>query len=77
MMTSGVGNGNLLQYSCLDNSMNSGAWWATVHEVTKRHNCVTKHSHGMHTPQHPHPDLYPKKLGFLTREIGLFFSVKR
>ena len=28
-------NGNLLQYSCLENSMDGGAWWATVHGVTK------------------------------------------
>ena len=27
------GNGNLLQYSCLENSMDRGAWWATVHGV--------------------------------------------
>ena len=31
----GEGNGNLLQYSCLDNSMDRGAWWATVHGVEK------------------------------------------
>ena len=31
----GVGSGNLLQYSCLENSMDSGAWWARVHEVSK------------------------------------------
>ena len=31
----GEGNGNPLQYSCLENSMDRGAWWATVHEVTK------------------------------------------
>ena len=31
----GVENGNLLQYSCLENSMGRGAWWATVHGVTK------------------------------------------
>ena len=29
-------NGNLLQYSCLGNPMDRGAWWATVHGVTKR-----------------------------------------
>ena len=29
------GNGNPLQYSCLENSMDQGAWWATVHGVTK------------------------------------------
>ena len=27
----GVENGNPLQYSCLDNSVDRGAWWATVH----------------------------------------------
>ena len=31
----GEGNVNLLQYSCLGNTMNRGAWWATVHGVTK------------------------------------------
>ena len=31
----GEGSGNALQYSCLDNSMDRGAWWATVHGVTK------------------------------------------
>ena len=29
------GNGNPLQYSCLENPMDRGAWWATVHGVTK------------------------------------------
>ena len=33
--SSGEGNGNPLQYSCLENSMDRGAWWATVHGVTK------------------------------------------
>ena len=31
----GVGNGNTLQYSCLENSMDRGAWQATVHGVAK------------------------------------------
>ena len=31
----GEGNGNPLQDSCLENSMDKGAWWATVHGVTK------------------------------------------
>ena len=31
----GEGNGNPLQYSCLENSMDGGAWWATVHRVAK------------------------------------------
>ena len=31
----GEGNGNPLQYSCLENSMDRRAWWATVHGVAK------------------------------------------
>ena len=31
----GEGNGNPLQYSCLKNPMDGGAWWAAVHEVAK------------------------------------------
>ena len=31
----GEENGNPLQYSCLQNPMDRGAWWATVHGVTK------------------------------------------
>ena len=31
----GGGHGNPLQYSCLENPMDRGAWWATVHGVTK------------------------------------------
>ena len=37
------GNGNPLQYSCLGNPMDRGAWWPTVRGVTKvRHDLVTK-----------------------------------
>ena len=39
------GNGNPLQYSCLENPMDRGAWWATVHEVTKSQTPLS-----MHTP---------------------------
>ena len=31
----GEGTGYPFQYSCLENSMDKGAWWATVHRVTK------------------------------------------
>ena len=33
--SSGEGNGYPLQYSCLENSMDRGAWWVTVHGVAK------------------------------------------
>ena len=33
--SAGVGNGNPLQYSCLENPMDRGAWQVTVHEIPK------------------------------------------
>ena len=39
----GVGNGNPLQYSCLENSMDRGAWWATVHRVSKSWTRLSMH----------------------------------
>ena len=35
MWQAGEGNGNPLQYSCLENCMDGGAWWAAVHGVMK------------------------------------------
>ena len=41
--SAGEGNGNALQYSCLENPMNRGAWCATAHGITKvRHNLATQ-----------------------------------
>ena len=40
--SSGEGNGNPLQYSCLDNSLDRGAWWAPVHGVESD---MTKQAH--------------------------------
>ena len=47
-----VGNGNPLQYSCLDNSMDRGAWWATVHGVVKSCTRLTipHQDQGVNTP---------------------------
>ena len=42
-------HGNLLQYSCLDNLMDGGAWQATVHRVTKNQTRLKQLStHSMH-----------------------------
>ena len=40
----GEGNGNPLHYSCLENPMDRGAWWDTVHGVAKRCNRATEHT---------------------------------
>ena len=51
----GGGHGNILQYSCLGNPMNRGAWWATVHGVAKSKMRLSAHVHvcaHTHTPTH-------------------------
>ena len=40
----GGGQGNPLQYSCLENLMDRGAWWATEHGVTKRQTRLSPHT---------------------------------
>ena len=43
MMSNGEGNDNPIQYSSLGNPMDRGAWWATVHGVTRvRHDLASK-----------------------------------
>ena len=48
----GGGHDNPLQYSCLDNPMDGGAWWATVHRDTKSQTRLkqlsSKHTHGFY-----------------------------
>ena len=39
-----VGNGNPLQYSCLRNPMDGGAWWAIVHGVAKSQTQLSMHA---------------------------------
>ena len=41
----GEGNGNPLQYSCLENPMDRGAWWATVHGVAKSRTRLSDFTH--------------------------------
>ena len=45
----GGGNGNPLQYSCLGNPMDRGAWWATVHGITKESDTMKDKSPHTHT----------------------------
>ena len=42
-LNNGEGNGNSPQYSCLENPMDSGAWQAAIHGITRvRHDLATK-----------------------------------
>ena len=52
-----IENGNQLQYSCLDNSMEREAWWATVHGVAKSWTWLSRwathtHAHTRHTKKY-------------------------
>ena len=61
----GEGNGNPLQYSCLENPMARGAWWATVHGVAKSQ---TRLSNFTSVPQVGH--------GFSSKEqVSFNFSI--
>ena len=57
------GNGNLLQYSCLENSMHRGAWWATVHGVAKSWTRLSD----QRTQKHTHAHIYILLVLFLWR----------
>ena len=41
----GEGNGNPLQYSCLENSMDRGDWYAIGHGVAENRTCLSTHTH--------------------------------
>ena len=43
--SSAEGNGNPLQYSCLENSMDRGPWRVTVHGITKSQTQLSTHTH--------------------------------
>ena len=38
----GEANGYLLQYSCMENPLDRGAWWSTVHRVAKSQTCLKR-----------------------------------
>ena len=58
------GNGNPLQYSCLENPMDRGAWWATIRGVTRNwtqlgtHICMYMYLHCTCVPTHLHVTIY-------------------
>ena len=48
MLLEGEGNGTPLQYSCLENPMDGGAWWAAVHGVVKSQTCLSDFTFNFH-----------------------------
>ena len=69
----GERNVNLLQYSCLENPMDRGAWWATVHRVARvRHDLPTKPA--PHTYIHTYA--YIQIHSYLHRSTYIKYDVK-
>ena len=63
----GEGNGTPLQYSCLENSTDGGAWWATVHGVVKSQTRLsdftfTFHFHALEEEMAPHSSVLAWKI---------------
>ena len=63
-MTFGEGYSTPLQYSCLENPINGGAWWAAVHGVAKRRTRLsdfpfTFHFHALEKEMQPTPVFLP------------------
>ena len=72
----GEGNGNPLQYSCLENPMDGGAWWATVHVVTKSRTRLsdftfTFHFHALEKEMATHSSILAWRIPGTGEPVGL------
>ena len=73
---SGEGNGTPLQYSCLENPMDGGAWWAAVHGVTKSQTRLsdfpfTFHFHSLETAMATHSSVLAWRIPGMGEPGGL------
>ena len=76
--TSGEGNGTPLQYSCLENPMDGGAWWAAVHEVAKSRTrlsdfTLTFHFHALEKEMATHSSVLAWRIPGTVEPVGLPF----
>ena len=66
----GGGHGNPLQSSCLENPMDRGAWWATVHRVEKSRTRLSNWAHTHVTPKSEHR-IWSQKLNSVSPQLSL------
>ena len=74
-----IGNGNPLQYSCLENPMDRGAWWAAVHGVARSRTrlsdfTLTFHFHAMEKEMATHSSVLAWRIPGM-RETGRLLSM--
>ena len=72
----GEGNGKPLQYSCLENPMDGGAWWAAVHGVTTSQSRLsgftfTFHFHAMEKEMATHSSVLAFRIPGTAEPVGL------
>ena len=74
----GRGHGNPLQYSCLENPMDRGAWWAIVHRLAVRHNWSnwTHARTRTHTHTHTHGRQRSTNCSLVFRLTGNAHSIR-
>src|SRR5574341_464288 len=73
----GEGNGTPLQYSCLENPMDGGAWWATVHEVAKSRTrlsnfTLTFHFHALEKEMATHSSVLGWRIPHGQRSLAVY-----
>ena len=76
MLLVGEGNGTSLHYSCLENPMDGGAWWAAVHGVTKSRTRLsdftfTFHFHTLEKEMTPHSSVLAWRIPGTGEPAGL------
>ena len=69
----GEGNGNPLQYSCLANPMDRGAWQATVHRVAKNWTWLHDSTHRTYTHTHTHTHTHTVLVFILYQSLFLLY----
>ena len=72
-MYTGEGNDTQLQYSCLENPMDGGAWWAAVHEVARvGHGFLfTFHFHALEKEKATHSSVLARRIPGTGKPGGL------
>ena len=70
----GGGNGNPHQFSCLENSMDRGGWWATVHGVAKSQKQLITHTH-THTHIYTHTKLRSRYKAIKIMKLYSFMNI--
>ena len=76
LFLSGEGNGTPLQYSCLENPMDGGAWWAAVHGVARSRTWLsdftfTFHSHALEKEMATHSSVLAWRISGTGEPAGL------